>query len=74
MGPSDAEIERGEARVAAERAAAIRRISASLEGEGADACGTCGEIISPERREAYPAARNCIDCAQERERSRRWMK
>ncbi|RKR03592.1 TraR/DksA C4-type zinc finger protein [Maricaulis maris] len=74
MGPSDAEIERAEAKVAAERDLAVRRISAALDGDGCDDCKNCGEAISPARRAAYPAAKNCLDCAQDGENARRWMR
>lgn len=66
-GVSDADIERAEARVAAERDQALARIGATLSRPGSGACEICGDEISPARRAAYPAARDCIECARAKE-------
>jgi len=67
MTPNDAEIERAEERVAEECAQAIAKVGARLGLPGSTHCQTCGDEISPARRAAYPAARNCIDCARAKE-------
>ena len=42
--------------------AALRRLEAGHYG----ICVTCGEGISPQRLEAYPASAECVDCAETR--------
>lgn len=37
-----------------------------LDGEGFGVCEGCGQSISPDRLEAKPAARLCMDCASRR--------
>ena len=42
--------------------AALRRLEAGHYGF----CITCGEPISPQRLQAYPASAECVDCAETR--------
>lgn len=55
-----------------ERDAGIAAASAALTGDGSDICVRCGEDIEPERLEAMPSARRCVDCQNiiERKQSR----
>ena len=55
-----------------ERDAGIAAASAALMCSGSDVCVRCGEEIEPERLEAMPSARRCVDCQNiiEREQSR----
>lgn len=70
----NAAIEQAEARVEAEKEAAVRRVQAAARGQlaggGAFVCD-CGEPIGEARRIAVPNTRYCIDCATFFERRRR---
>lgn len=39
---------------------------AKLDADGYGICEGCGQSISPDRLEAKPAARQCMDCASRR--------
>lgn len=52
----------------------LRQISSTLariEDGSYGTCETCGEAIGEARLAAYPYASHCIDCAEDRERTRR---
>lgn len=76
MKVGNAAIERAEARVEAEKEAAIRRVQAAARGvvAGGPAAGPfvcdCGEPIGEARRAAVPGTRRCIGCATFLERRR----
>jgi phage/conjugal plasmid C-4 type zinc finger TraR family protein len=74
MRASNAMIEQAEARVEAERDAAVARIRSQLRpvrpSEPGPFVCDCGEPIPEARRRAYPNARDCIDCATFRQRKR----
>jgi len=74
----NAAFEQAEARVEAEREAAIRRVQDAARGlAGPDPAGggplvcDCGEEIGTARRAAVPGTRLCIGCATFFERRRR---
>ncbi|MCR5855979.1 TraR/DksA C4-type zinc finger protein [Mesorhizobium sp. J428] len=71
MRATDAMIEQAEARVAEEVDARVARIQEKLAVRSSRLVCDCGEEISPARREAYPNARDCIECARRMERMRR---
>jgi len=48
--------------------AAIARIRAGLEGDGAEDCVECGGPIGEERRAALPSAIRCVGCQARVER------
>jgi phage/conjugal plasmid C-4 type zinc finger TraR family protein len=58
----------------AERQASIERVLAcepEPRAEGDTACKGCGDEIDPERREALPGARRCLQCQEACERANR---
>jgi len=71
MRATDAMIEQAEARVAEEVDAGVARIQEKLAVRSSRLVCDCGEEISPLRREAYPNAQDCIECARRMERMRR---
>ncbi len=68
MDTSNADIERAEARVAAERDQAVGKARAAVEQEGTYICEDCGEQIDSARLHAAPFARRCVTCQQNHEK------
>lgn len=48
----------------------ILRKRAQYQGESAEYCIGCGEVIPAVRRRALPGVRYCVFCAEHRERTR----
>jgi phage/conjugal plasmid C-4 type zinc finger TraR family protein len=47
---------------------AVKSARASLpQGEGAELCVDCGELIPERRRDALPGVRTCVACQAERD-------
>lgn len=47
----------------------ILRKRAQYQGESAEYCTGCGEVIPAVRRRALPGVRYCVFCAEHRERT-----
>jgi phage/conjugal plasmid C-4 type zinc finger TraR family protein len=70
---SNADRELADRRAEEERLAALNRVQLAARGQLVTAqrfyCRDCGEPIGAARREALPAAEDCIDCATFLERN-----
>ncbi len=55
----------------ADRIGGVAMVRERLQGQGAEFCIDCDEPIPAKRREAYPSAVCCVECASIREACRR---
>lgn len=62
MTNASAAIELAEARIDAERDAAIAGVRGALSGKGSGTCVDCGLPIPAQRLAAAPFARRCVAC------------
>ena len=51
----------------ADRIGGVALVQARLQGQGAEFCADCDEEIPDARRNAYPSAVCCVECASIRE-------
>ena len=71
MMSTNAALELADLRAEQERERGIKAAQQALLQEGREDCVACGAEIEPERREAMPSARRCIDCQTELEKAKR---
>lgn len=71
MMSNNAALELADLRAEQERERGIKAAQQALLQEGRDDCVSCGAEIEPERREALPSARRCIECQTEIEKGKR---
>ncbi|WP_433849604.1 TraR/DksA C4-type zinc finger protein [Brucella pseudogrignonensis] len=69
---TNAALELTDLRAEQERERGIKAAQQALLQEGREDCVACGAEIEPERREAMPSARRCVECQTlfERRKSR----
>ncbi|MGO1161719.1 TraR/DksA C4-type zinc finger protein [Brucella sp. C7-11G] len=72
MMSTNAALELADLRAEQERERGIKAAQQALLQEGREDCVACGAEIEPERREAMPSARRCVECQTlfERRKSR----
>lgn len=64
----NAAFERGEQLAEQERETGIAAARQTLHQSGSAICISCGAEIEPDRREALPSARRCLECQELNER------
>lgn len=62
------DCDRADMWIEVERAQGVRLVRDKVGQEGAADCEVCGEDLTPERREAMPCARTCVECQAANER------
>ncbi|WP_435656068.1 TraR/DksA C4-type zinc finger protein [Brucella pituitosa] len=71
MMSTNAALELADLRAEQERERGIKAAQQALLQEGREDCVACGAAIEPERREAMPSARRCVECQTELEKAKR---
>ncbi len=62
MMSNNAALELADLRAEQERERGIKAAQQALLQAGREDCMSCGAEIEPERREALPSARRCVEC------------